>query len=208
MNGLSRAASTMLGAGIAGLLLWVAAQIGRNSTGGYWAAYGVVAGAGLVLAASQLRGRGGNPPAMLGLAFLPVLVAAGWVLLGLQPHANWFRDHVLAWSGDIGIVNVVTDVGTWIGCWRSGSATRSGRRSSRSAGSTSHRLRLRRLSRPTTRPLPTRRRRRSAQKSTTSTRRLAGGRVERCCIGNGHAACEALAHVNRGASLDEEAPRE
>lgn len=115
MNGLSRAASTMLGAGIAGLLLWVAAQIGRNSTGGYWAAYGVVAGAGLVLAASQLRGRGGNPPAMLGLAFLPVLVAAGWVLLGLQPHANWFRDHVLAWSGDIGIVNVVTDVGTWIG---------------------------------------------------------------------------------------------
>ncbi len=115
MNGLSRAASTLFGAGIAGLLLWVAAQIGRNSNGGYWAAYGVVAGAGLVLAASQLRGRGGNPPAMLGLAFLPVLIAAGWVLLGLQPHGNWFRNHVLAWSGDIGIGNVVTDVGTWIG---------------------------------------------------------------------------------------------
>jgi hypothetical protein len=115
MNGKSRAASTLLGAGIAGFLLWLAAQIGQGSTGDYWAAYGIVAGAGLVLAASQLRGRGGNPPAMLGLAFLPVLIAAGWVLLGLQPHPNWFRNHVLRWSGDIGIRNVVHDVGMWIG---------------------------------------------------------------------------------------------
>lgn len=115
MNGMSRAASTLLGAGIAGFLLWVAAQIGRHSTGGYWAAYGIVAGAGLVLAASQLRGRGGNPPATLGLAFLPVLIVAGWVLLGMQPHSNWFRSHVLSWSGDIGIRDVLHDVGTWLG---------------------------------------------------------------------------------------------
>ncbi len=115
MNGISRAASTLLGAGIAGFLLWLAAQIGRHSTGGYWAAYGIVAGAGIVLAASQLRGRGGHPPGMLVGAFLPVLIVAGWVLLAKQPHPNWFRNHVLAWSGDIGIRDVVGDVGTWIG---------------------------------------------------------------------------------------------
>lgn len=115
MNGMSRAASTLLGAGIAGFLLWLAAQMGRHSTGGYWAAYGIVAGAGLVLAASQLRGRGGHPPGMFVFAFLPVLVVAGWVLLGMQPHSNWFRSHVLAWSGDIGIRHVVLDVGTWLG---------------------------------------------------------------------------------------------
>jgi hypothetical protein len=115
MNGMSRAASTLLGAGIAGFLLWLAAQIGRHSTGGYWAADGIVAGAGIVLALSQLRGRGGHPPGMLAGAFLPVLIVAGWVLLAKQPHPNWFRNHVLAWSGDIGIRDVVHDVGTWIG---------------------------------------------------------------------------------------------
>jgi len=52
---------------------------------------------------------------MLGLNFLPVLIAAGWVLIAMQPHGNWFRQHVLAWSGDIGIRDVVRDVGTWLG---------------------------------------------------------------------------------------------
>ena len=115
MTGMSRAVSTLLGAGIAGFLLWLAAQIGRHSTGGYWAAYGIVAGAGVVLALSQLRGRGGNPPGTFLLVFLPVLIVAGWVLLAMQPHGNWFRGHVLAWSGDIGIRDVVRDVGTWLG---------------------------------------------------------------------------------------------
>src|SRR4051794_15036331 len=113
MNGMSRAAATLLGAGIAGCLLWVAAQFDRSTTGGYWAALGVVAGAGLVLALSQLRGRGGHPPGMLLLAFVPVLVVAGWVLLAQQPHGNWFRSHVLSWSGDIGVRDVVRDAGTW-----------------------------------------------------------------------------------------------
>jgi hypothetical protein len=115
MNGIARAGATLLGAAAAGVLLWLAAQIGRDSTGGYWAAYGVVAAAGLIFAVAQLRGRNGNPPAMLALAFLPVLVVGGWVLLALQPEGNWFKDHVLSWSGDIGILDVVQDVGTWIG---------------------------------------------------------------------------------------------
>lgn len=115
MTGWNRTASTLLGAGVAGFLLWIAAQFGRGSTGGYWAAYGIVAGAGLVLAASQLRGSGGHPPGMFLLAFLPVLICAGWVLLAMQPHSNWIRDHLLVWSGHVGIEDVVRDVGTWLG---------------------------------------------------------------------------------------------
>ncbi|HZT16980.1 MAG TPA: hypothetical protein VFA19_13655 [Gaiellaceae bacterium] len=115
MTGWNRAVSTLLGAGVAGFLLWIAAQIGRGSTGGYWAAYGIVAGAGLVLALSQLRGAGGNPAGMFLFAFLPVLICAGWVLLAMQPHSNWIRDHLLVWSGHVGIRDVVRDVGTWLG---------------------------------------------------------------------------------------------
>jgi hypothetical protein len=115
MRGWSRAGSTLLGAGVAGLLLWLAAQWSRSSTGGYWAAYGVVAGAGLVFGMSQLRGRDGHPAATIGLAFLPVLIVAGWILLGGQPHPNWFRNHVLAWSGDIHVRGVVHDLTTWLG---------------------------------------------------------------------------------------------
>jgi hypothetical protein len=114
MNGMRRAGVTLLAAAAAGALLWLAAQTG-HSNGGYWAACGIVAGAGLVLAAAQVRGRTGNPPAALGLNFLPVLIAAGWVLVAMQPDSNWFRDHVLAWSGDIGIRDVVRDLGTWFG---------------------------------------------------------------------------------------------
>jgi hypothetical protein len=115
MNGWNRAVATLIGAGVAGFLLWLAAQIGRDSTGGYWAAYGIVAGAGLVLALTQLRGRGGHPAGTLLLAFIPVLIVSGWVLLGMQPRPNWFQRHVLSWSGDIGVRDVVRDLGTWIG---------------------------------------------------------------------------------------------
>ena len=115
MNGWTRALTTLLAAGAAGFLLWLAAQWDLHTTGGYWAAMGVVAGCGLLLGAAQLRGSGGNPRAMLLLGFLPVLVCAGWVLLYDQPHANWFRDHVTAWSSNIGILGVVRDVATWNG---------------------------------------------------------------------------------------------
>ena len=115
MNGQMRAGLTLIGVAAAGVLLWAAAQLSRGTIGGYWAAYGIVAGAGVVLAVTQLRGRYGHPPAMLALGFLPVLICAGWVLLAMQPHGNWFRDHVLSWSGDIGIKDVVLDLGTWLG---------------------------------------------------------------------------------------------
>jgi len=105
----------LLGAAIAGGLLWVAgAYIGRHSIGGYWAAYGIVAGAGLVFGLFQLRGAGGHPPAMFLLVFLPVVIAAGWVIVAMQP-ANTTSAHVMRWSSDIGIADVVHDLGTWLG---------------------------------------------------------------------------------------------
>ncbi|MGH3001774.1 MAG: hypothetical protein ACRDM1_03750 [Gaiellaceae bacterium] len=115
MNGMTRAGATLLGAAAAGVLLWVAAQIGRHSTGGYWAAYGIVAGAGLVFALTQLRGRNGHPPGMFLIGFLPVLIVAGWIIVAMQPDSNTYRNHVLSWSGDMGTRDVVRDVGTWLG---------------------------------------------------------------------------------------------
>jgi len=115
MIGISRAAVLLLASAAAGVLLWVAAQFGRHSTGGYWAAYGVVAAAGLVFGLAQMRGRTGHPPGVLLLGFLPVLIVGGWVLLALQPPGSHFRGQILSWSGHMGIRDVVRDVGTWLG---------------------------------------------------------------------------------------------
>jgi hypothetical protein len=115
MNPGTRALATLVGAAVAGVLLWLASYVGRGDNGGYWAAYGIVAAAGLVFALAQMRGRDGNPPFMLLLVFLPVLVVAGWVLIAAQPHGNWFRGHVLAWSSDLGLRDVLDDVMAWLG---------------------------------------------------------------------------------------------
>jgi hypothetical protein len=116
LSGVNRAPATLLGAAGAGALLWLAgAHVDRSTTGGYWAAYGLIAAAGLVFGLSQLRGAGGHPPAMLLFGFLPVLIVAGWVLVGMQPSSNWFAHHVRSWSGDIGVGSVVRALGTWLG---------------------------------------------------------------------------------------------
>jgi hypothetical protein len=115
MNAWYRATATLAAAAAGGVLLWLAAQFDRGTTGGYWAMLGVIAGCGLLLGLAQLRGTGGNPPAMFLVAFVPVLVCAGWVLLFGQPDSNWFRNHIRAWSGDIDIRGVVNDVSTFVG---------------------------------------------------------------------------------------------
>ena len=56
-HGPTRAIVTLLAAAVAGLLAWTTTTIGHNTTGGYWAVYGILAGAGLVMALSQLIGR-------------------------------------------------------------------------------------------------------------------------------------------------------
>jgi hypothetical protein len=115
MNGWSRAVTTLLAAGAAGFLLWLAAQFNMHDTGGYWAALGVIAGGGLLVALAQLRGMGGNPPAMLLTCFLPVLVVGGWIIIAMQPQSNWFHNHVTSWSSNMGILDVVRDIGTFNG---------------------------------------------------------------------------------------------
>jgi hypothetical protein len=116
LSGVNRAPATLIGAAIAGVLLWVAAaHIDRTTTGGYWAAYFIIGAAGLAFGLSQLRGAGGHPPAMLLLGFLPVLIVAGWILVAMQPNAAAPAAHVRAWSSDMGILDVVRSVGTWLG---------------------------------------------------------------------------------------------
>jgi hypothetical protein len=116
MIGTVRGLSTLAGAGVAGLLIWVSTQIGKGTLGGYWAVYGILAGAGLTMALAQLFGgwtKWGWPRISLGvflIGFLPTLVAAGWVLLAGQPDANWFQRHITSWSGHAGIDGLVDDL--------------------------------------------------------------------------------------------------
>ena len=116
MYGLTRGTITLIGAAAAGLLIWLATQVNNQSTGGYWAAYGLIAAAGLTMALSQLLGgwtKWGWPrisPSVFLIAFLPVLIVGGWIVLAGQPIDNWFRGHVIAWSGDIHVSGIVTDL--------------------------------------------------------------------------------------------------
>jgi hypothetical protein len=120
MYGLTRGTVTLIGAAVAGLLIWIATQINDSSTGGYWAVYGVIAGAGLVMALSQLLGgwtKWGLPRLSINvflIAFIPTLIAAGWVVVAHQPHPNWFRNHVLNWSSDISILGLVRDLTEYV----------------------------------------------------------------------------------------------
>jgi hypothetical protein len=116
MYGLTRGTITLLGAAVAGVLIWLASQIDGSTTGGYWSIYGLLAAAGLTMAFSQILGgwtKWGWPRLALNvflIAFIPVLIAGGWVLLGGQPHGNWFRDHVRSWSDDLSIGGLVRDL--------------------------------------------------------------------------------------------------
>jgi hypothetical protein len=120
MYGLTRGTVTLLAAAVAGLLIWLATQVSDKSTGGYWAVYGLIAAAGLVMALSQLLGgwtKWGLPRLSVNvflLAFIPTLIAAGWVIVAHQPHPNWFRNHVLNWSSDISILGLVRDLTQYV----------------------------------------------------------------------------------------------
>jgi hypothetical protein len=115
--GPTRATMTLLGVAVAGFLVWLATQVNSRATGGYWAAYGIVAGAGIVLALSQLLGgwtKFGLPRlsgSVLLFAFLPTLIVVGWIAVFHQPSGGWFRNHAIAWSGDLGIDGFVRDMG-------------------------------------------------------------------------------------------------
>lgn len=121
MLGLTRGPITLVAAGCAGLLVWIATQIGDTTNGGYWAVYGILAGAGLLMALSQVAGgwtKWGWPriaPGVFLIAFVPVLICVLWITIAGQPQPNWSRNHVVAWSNDIGIGNVVRDLLEYLG---------------------------------------------------------------------------------------------
>ena len=114
MIGVTRGISTLAGAAVAGILLWFATQIGAETSGEYWATYGLIAAAGLTMALSQILGgwtKWGWPRFSLGvftLGFLPVLLAGGWILLARQPADLLNTSN---WSRDLGIFGAVADLG-------------------------------------------------------------------------------------------------
>ena len=111
MNGFKRTLTTLAGAAVTGALIWFVPHFSRWTTGGYWAGMTFIALAGMLLGVAQLRGRDGNGTGMFLLGFLPVLVAAGWVLLATQPGDGWIRDHVVSWSASLGIGHAVHNLG-------------------------------------------------------------------------------------------------
>jgi hypothetical protein len=82
---------------------------------------GLIAGAGLVMALSQLLGgwtKWGLPsasPSVLALGFLPALVLGGWILVAAQPSTNEAGNRISQWSSDIGIGGIVADVTPMVG---------------------------------------------------------------------------------------------
>src|SRR6184192_4119228 len=120
MVGLTRATITLIAAAVAGLLIWFATQIDAKSLGAFWAVYGLIAAAGLVMALSQLLGgwtKWGMPrmsvPFFL-LAFVPIAVASLWVIVAAEPGNGWLHRHVLSWSGDIHIRGLVNDLKEYV----------------------------------------------------------------------------------------------
>ncbi|MDQ5821175.1 MAG: hypothetical protein M3540_07035 [Actinomycetota bacterium] len=109
MYGLARGTITLIGAAVAGVLIWLATQADGATTGGYWTIVGLLAAAGLTMAFSQILGgwtKWGWPRisgSVFLVAFVPVLIAAGWVILAGQSDPNWFSRHATSWAGDIGL---------------------------------------------------------------------------------------------------------
>ena len=120
MYGLTRGPVTLIGAAAAGLLIWIATQLNNGHESGYWGIIGLMAAAGLVMALSQLLGgwtKWGVPRISAGVflfAFVPVAIVSLWVILAGEPQHAWFHNHVMAWTRDIHVSGLVTDMLTYI----------------------------------------------------------------------------------------------
>jgi hypothetical protein len=117
----TRGLMTALAVGVAGLLLWVATQVGQQSAARFWEEMGIVAAAGLVLALLPALGglTGGLrlrlSPGTFVLGFLPTLVVVGWILMATQPGQGWHEGRLVSWSHDLGIMGAVHSIGLWHG---------------------------------------------------------------------------------------------
>ena len=116
MYGLTRATTTLVFSAAAGLVIWLATQFSNDHVGGYWARVGLVAGAGLLMTLSQLLGgwtKWGWPRLSIAVfitAFIPVAIVSLWIVLAGEPGNGWFHNHVMAWSRDIHVSGLVTDL--------------------------------------------------------------------------------------------------
>ncbi len=117
----SRGLTLALAAALAGLGLWGATQIGMQTTGRFWLSMAIVAGAGFLIALATHVGtwtkglRLRMSPGTFALAFLPMLVVVGWLLVANQPGNGWQEGRLDSWSNSIGILGVVHSVGLWHG---------------------------------------------------------------------------------------------
>jgi hypothetical protein len=117
----TRGLTIAVAAGLAGLLLWLATQVGQTSTPRFWIEMGIVAAAGLVLSLAQVLGswtkglRLRISPGTFVLGFVPVLVCVGWILMATQPGSGWHEAKIVSWSHDAGLMGVVHSLGLWHG---------------------------------------------------------------------------------------------
>ena len=121
MYDVTRGLTLALAAGLAGLGLGGAAQVGMGTTGRFWIAMAIVAAAGFVLALAMHVGtwtkglRLRVSPTTFVVAFLPVLVCVGWILLASQPGGGVGEGRIDSWSSSLGILGVVHSLGLWSG---------------------------------------------------------------------------------------------
>jgi len=117
----TRGLTVALAAALAGLLLYLATQVGQETTARFWAEMGIVAGAGLVLALAPVLGGWSSglrlrlSPGTFLLGFIPVAIVAGWILLATQPGSGWHGGTFVRWSHDMGLMGVIHDLGLWHG---------------------------------------------------------------------------------------------
>jgi len=117
----TRGLTLALAAGLAGVLLYLAAQVGQQSTARFWEELGLVAAAGVVLALAPALGgwmsglRLGLSRGTFLLGFLPVLVIVSWILFATQPGNGWYEGTIVSWSTDLGLIGLVHSLGLWHG---------------------------------------------------------------------------------------------
>lgn len=117
----SRGLTLAFAAALAGLGLWGATQVGMQTTGRFWLSMAIVAAAGLLISLANHVGtwtkglRLRVSPSTFALAFLPVLVCVGWILIASQPGHGWQEGRIHSWSDSIGILGLVHSVGLWRG---------------------------------------------------------------------------------------------
>ena len=111
-----RGLTTLIGVAAAGFLVWLATQFDLGTTGEYWSAMAILAGAGACLGLSQLIGgwtKWGTPtisPGVFLLAFLPTLIAVGGILVATRPTGTEEGEDVAGWIRDIGLGGIAEDL--------------------------------------------------------------------------------------------------